>query len=176
MAIHNVKFYWEEEKNGSEYLDPFFFSSSVFRWACLFLLFLLVLGEDHTTCFAHIHPTLSRSVSPSLVTKHCVLLYPPIKTNLCCPNILGYVIFQWNTVNLPKTTPTEKCLSLSQSCYCQYLHCLGWECVPTSPPRMDFVYTVATTVSSVQKTVCPCSYPPPNNLLQSSCTLFCNDP
>lgn len=51
----------------------------------------------------------------NLKTKHRKVFLKPIRTNLCCPNVLGCVAFSWSTVNLPGATLLEKTNSPSLS-------------------------------------------------------------
>lgn len=52
-------------------------------------------------CLFSTHPTL------------CPFVLNPIKTNLCCLNILGYVSFYWSMINLLETILLEKPVSPS---------------------------------------------------------------
>lgn len=60
-------------------------------------------------------PTLCRSTGPFLLTQLCAFytFFPPIKINLCCPNILGYLTFLWTRVALLGVTLLEKMFSPS---------------------------------------------------------------
>lgn len=57
----------------------------------------IILWEFYTMCFVIILPlsSLPKSIPASLPTQLLVLYSPPIKTNLCCPEILGYVAIFW---------------------------------------------------------------------------------
>lgn len=57
-------------------------------------------------CFVHTHSsplTPPRATPLPYSPSFLYFLINPIKFNLCCPNILGYVAFHWSMVDLPAT-------------------------------------------------------------------------
>lgn len=66
-----------------------------------FICYLKILCKG----FDHIHlPSSSNIHRPSPSTQLYVPIFKLIKTNLCCPYVLGYIIYHQTVVELTRTT------------------------------------------------------------------------
>lgn len=68
-------------------------------------ILLLVLWEFCTEGSDHTHSLSASQIHPSfpICPTSCPFSVKPSKTNLCCPNILGCVAYNWSKADLEKT-------------------------------------------------------------------------